>query len=44
MKLGKVNYNKDRKFKYFNYNIYGYMAKGCRNLKKEKKTRKCYKF
>ena len=42
MNIGKAknNYGKP---KYFNYNIYKYMAKNCRKLKKEKKTRKCYK-
>ena len=39
----KDNFNKDRKPRYFNYNIYGYMTKNCRKLKKEWDTRKCYK-
>jgi len=39
----KDNYNKDRKPKYFNYNIYRYMAKYCKKPKKEKETRKYYK-
>ena len=45
MNIGKAknNYNKYGKPKYFNHNIYKYIAKNCRKLKKEKKTRKCYK-
>jgi len=38
------NYNKNGKLKYFNYNIYRYMAKNRKKLKKEKETRKCYKY
>ena len=46
MNIGKVkdNYDKDRKSRCFNCNIYGYMVKDCRKLKKERKTRKCYKY
>jgi len=46
MNIGKFkdNYNKDRKPRYFNWNIYGHMAKNFWKLKKERKTRKCYKY
>ena len=46
MDIGKFkdNYNKDRKPRYFNCNIYGHMAKNFQKLKKEKETRKCYKY
>ena len=37
-------YNKNRKLRYLNYNIYRYIAKDCRKPKKEKETRKCYKY
>ena len=40
----KDNYNKDRKPKYFNYNIYRHMVKYCKKPKKEKETRKYYKY
>ena len=40
----KDNYNKDRKLRCFNYNIYKHMAKDCRKLKKEKEMRKYYKY
>jgi len=36
----KDNYNKDRKPRCFNYNIYRHMEKDCWKPKKEKKTRK----
>lgn len=36
--------NKNRKLKYLNYNLYKYIAKNCRKLKKEKEIRKCYKY
>jgi len=39
----KDNFNKDRKPKYLNCNIYGYMVKKCQKPKKEQNTRKCYK-
>ena len=41
IRKSKENF-KDRKPKYFNYDIYGYMVKECRRLKKEKDTRKYY--
>ena len=46
MNIGKAkdNYDIDQKPKYFNYNIYGHIAKNCRKLKKERKTRKYYKY
>jgi len=40
----KDNYDKDRKPKCFNCNIYRYIAKDCQKLKKEKETRKCYQY
>jgi len=45
MDIGKAkdNYNKDRKSKCFNCNIYRHIVKDCRKPKKEKETRKCYK-
>jgi len=39
----KDNYDKDRKPKYFNCNIYEHIVKNCQKLKKEKETRKYYK-
>ena len=39
----KNNYNKNRKSKCFNCNIYRHIAKNCWKPKKEKKTRKYYK-
>jgi len=39
----KDNYNKDKKSKCFNYNIYRYITKNCQKLNKEKETRMCYK-
>ena len=38
----KDNYNKNGKTRYFNYNIYGHIAKNCQKPKKVKETRKCY--
>jgi len=37
MDIGKAkdNFDKDRKPKYFNYNVYGHMAKDCRKSKKK---------
>ena len=37
MDIGKAkdNFDKDRKPKYFNYNVYGHMAKYCRKSKKK---------
>ena len=45
MDIGKAkdNFDKDRKPKYFNYNVYGHMAKYCRKSKKKWDTKKCYK-
>ena len=37
------NFNKDRKPKCFNCNIYRHLAKEYRRPKKDKETRKCYK-
>ena len=45
MDIGKAkyNYNKNRKSKYFDYNVYRHIENDNRKLKKEKETRKCYK-
>jgi len=45
MDIGKVreNFDKDRKLRCFNYNIYRYMAKECWKPKKEWDTKKYYK-
>jgi len=45
MDIGKShnNFNKDRKPKCFNSNIYEHLAKECRRTKKDKETRRCYK-
>ena len=40
----KDNYNKNRKSKCFNYNVYRHMAKDCQKPKKEKETRKWYRY
>lgn len=40
----KYNFSKDRKLRCSNCNIYRYMAKDCWRPKKEKETRKCYKY
>ena len=37
------NFDKNRKPRCFNCNIYGHMVKECRKLKKDKETRKYYK-
>ena len=39
----KDNFDKDRKPRFFNYNIYRYMAKECWKPKKDKEMRKYYK-
>ena len=45
MNIGKSKENfKDEKPRYFNYNLYGHMAKDCQRTKKEKDNRKCYKY
>jgi len=46
MDIGKTkyNYDKDSKLKCFNCNIYRHIVKDCRKPKKEKETRKCYKY
>lgn len=45
MEIGKSkdNYNKDRKPRYFNYNVYRHIEKDYQKLKKEREIRKCYK-
>ena len=45
MDIGKSKDNfKNRKPKYFNCKIYRYIAKDCKKPKKERDTRKCYKY
>ena len=44
IRKAKYNFDKDRKPKCFNCNIYRYMAKDCQKPKKEWDTRKCYKY
>ena len=46
MNIGKSkdNYKKNKKPKCFNYNVYRYIVKDCWKPKKEKETRKCYKY
>jgi len=39
IRKAKDNYNKDRKPRYFNCNVYRYIIKDCKKPKKEKKTR-----
>jgi len=44
MNIGKSGDNfKNGKPKFFNCNIYRYLAKECRRLKKDKEMRRCYK-
>ena len=45
MDIGKSrdNFDKDKKLRYFNCNIYRYIAKDYQRPKKEKEIRKCYK-
>jgi len=45
MNIGKAkdNFNKDRKPRCFNCNIYEHMTKDCRKPKKKWDTRKCHK-
>ena len=40
----KDNYNKNRKSECFNYNVYRHMAKDFQKPKKEKETRKWYRY
>ena len=44
IRKAKDNFNKDKKPKCFNYNIYRYMLKDCQKTKKEWDTRKYYKY
>jgi len=37
------SFDKNRKPRCFNCNVYEHMAKECRKLKKDKEMRKCYK-
>ena len=40
----KHNYNKDKKPRYFNYNIYRHIVKDYGKFKKKKETKKYYKY
>ena len=40
----KDNYNKNRKPKCFNCNVYRHIAKDCQKPKEEKETRKWYRY
>jgi len=44
IRKSKDNCDKDRKPRCFNYNVYKHIAKDCQKPKKEKKTRKYYKY
>ena len=46
MDIGKTrdSFDKKRKLKCFNCNIYEHMAKDCQKLKKEQNTKKSYKY
>jgi len=43
IRKAKDNFNKDRRPRCFNYNIYEHIVKECKKQKKEQDTRKCYK-
>ena len=43
IRKSKNNYNKDRKLRCFNCNVYRHIVKDCQKPKKERETRKCYK-
>jgi len=43
IRKAKYNYDKDRKPRYFNYNVYIYIIKDCKKPKKEIKTRNSIK-
>ena len=44
IRKSKDNFNKDKKLRCFNYNTYRYIAKECQKPKKERDTRKYYKY
>ena len=44
IRKARENFDKDRKPRYFNSNIYRYMTKEYQKPKKEQDTRKCYKY
>jgi len=44
IRKAKDNFNKEKKPKYFNCNVYGHIAKDCKKTKKEQDTKKCYKW
>ena len=44
IRKAKDNFNKDKKPKCFNCNIYKYILKDCQKPRKEKDARKCYKY
>ncbi len=43
-KKPKIIFDKNRKPKYFNCNVYRYIVKECKKFRKEKDTKKCYKY
>jgi len=44
IRKARENFDKDRKPRYFDCNIYRYITKKCQKLKKEWDTRKYYKY
>jgi len=46
MDIGKSrnNFNENGKLRCFNCNLYRHIARECRRPKKERETRKCYKY
>ena len=44
IRKARDNFDKDKKLKCFNYNTYRHMVTKYRKPKKEKETRKCYKY
>ena len=46
MDIGKTkeNFDKDRRPKCFNYNIYRHIVNDCQRPKKKQDIRKCYKY
>jgi len=44
IRKARDNFDKDRKPKFFIYNIYKHMAKECQKLKKKQDTKKYYKY
>jgi len=40
----RYNFDIDGKLRYFNYNTYKHIVRDYQRLKREKETRKCYKY